>query len=87
MSETEAAVVVFKLDDINETPLRNAAVELGIPNAATAPKADLVREIRNRIGGGGAFLLAPAGVGNPPPKKDIVGLISVVAAALAPWRR
>lgn len=50
---------VFKLEDLNEKPLRDAAAQLGIETAATAPKADLILAIKTRLAPNSALALLP----------------------------
>ena len=57
-------MITFTLDDINDTPLR-AAVELGIANAVSLKKDELILAVRNHLSPNTPLVLAPSYV-NPP---------------------
>jgi hypothetical protein len=52
-------MVTFKISDIQVEPLKNAAVELGIPNAATAKRDELEAEIKKHLALDGVLVFAP----------------------------
>jgi hypothetical protein len=59
--------LLFHLDDVNDTPIKNAAITLGIPNAAGKSKAELIKEIREKVSTTGALVLTPVMPLAPPP--------------------
>jgi hypothetical protein len=42
-------MIAFRLDDFKDQPLREAGAQLGIPNAATLSKDELIREIKSKV--------------------------------------
>ena len=52
-------MIAFQLSDINEGPLREAAVQLSIANASTMSKADLIAAIKQKASPNQALAFAP----------------------------
>lgn len=52
-------MISLELDDFKETPLRDAAVQLGIPNAATMLKEELLAALKEKLAPASALIFVP----------------------------
>jgi len=78
-------MIAFRLEDFNEIPLREAAVQLGIVNAANMKKDDLIKEIKNKISPNTAIIFTPmnTSVADPKPPDRVSRVISVLALVVS----
>lgn len=57
----------LKLDDFKEVPLRDAAIQLGIPNAATMLKDELLAALKGKLAPESSLIFVPMSPASPKP--------------------
>lgn len=86
-------MISFTLEDVNDGPLREAAVRLGVPHVEGMTRADLIRGIKASVSPTKPLFLAPWSPGedkkswlSPPVLISFLSLAVAAAAATASWR-
>jgi hypothetical protein len=76
-------MIAFRLDDFKEQPLREAGMQLGIPDAATMAKEDLVREIRAKVSPNSAVVFVPMTASEVKPLGRLATILSIAAMLIS----
>src|SRR5438445_9120518 len=84
-------MIHFGLNDLKETPLKELANQLGVPNASTLTAVDAIREIKNKLAPQSALVFVPMLPGDSgrawktATGVSIISLCIALAAAAAAW--